>query len=102
LGLKSESVVQGEIIRYIKYVLHGWVIKVIRANERGCPDLIACIGGRCYGVEVKREEFKGDPYKQTSPWQRKQLAGISAAGGVSCTVATLLQFKDIYYGNEQY
>lgn len=92
--MKSEAKVQSEIIKYIKS--HGgWVIKTIRVNENGCPDLLACIDGQFYGIEVKAEKFSKDPYKQTSPYQKKQLAGIESAGGISICAATLAQVKEI-------
>ncbi len=92
--MKSEARVQSEIIKYIKS--HGgWVIKTIRVNENGCPDLLACIAGQFYGIEVKAEKFSKDPYKQASPYQKKQLESIENAGGVSICAATLEQALEI-------
>ena len=92
--MKSEARVQSEIIKYIKS--HGgWVIKTIRVNENGCPDLLACIDGQFYGIEVKAEKFSNDPYKQASPYQKKQLESIEKAGGISICAATLEQALEI-------
>ena len=90
--MKRESKVQAEIAKHIKSLESGWVIKVMRANENGCPDLLACIDGRFYGIEVKAETHEKNPFGQTSAWQRKQLRAISDANGISMCVASLEQF----------
>jgi hypothetical protein len=90
--MKRESAVQLEIVKYIRSI-GGWVIKVMRANENGCPDLLACIDGQFIGCEVKAEEHERNPYGKTSAWQKKQLKGIGDAGGIAMCVASLDQFK---------
>ena len=91
---KLEKVVQKEIIQYVK-ANDNWVIKVIVANENGCPDLIISWEGYFIGCEVKAERFAAAPEKQLSSQQKRQLARIDERGGVSCCVATLDQFKEV-------
>ena len=89
---KPEREVQRDIIKYIK--LQGWyVIKVIKGNENGIHDLLACIDGKFVSIEVKAEQFAKDPFKQASEWQKRHLKAVNAAGGISMVVATLEQFK---------
>lgn len=96
---KPEKQVQSEIIKWIKH--HGgYVIKVIKGNENGIPDLIACFSGRFVGIEVKAERYRDNPEKEMSPWQRKHSEKIKEAGGISMCVASLDDFIDAigYYG----
>lgn len=97
---KAEKVIQTEIMKDIK--AHGWyVIKVIKANENGVHDLLACIDGYFVSIEVKAEKFASDPLKQASEWQKRHLKLVKDANGISMVVATLEQFRiavrDIYY-----
>lgn len=90
--MKAERAVQTEIIKYIKRN-GGYVIKVIKGNENGILDLIACIDGYFIGIEVKAEKFEADPLKQASEWQKRHVRLIKDAGGISMVVASLEQFK---------
>jgi len=91
---KLEKDVQKQISDYVKGE-GGWAIKVVVANEKGCPDLLICIEGMFIGCEVKAPRFVGNPYAQLSPKQRLQLARIEEADGVACSVASLEQFKEV-------
>lgn len=93
--MKPESKVQTEIKNYIKS-LGGYCIKVIKGNESGIPDLIACIDGLFIGIEVKAERFEKNPLKEASEWQKKHLRMITDANGISMCVASLQQFIDTY------
>ncbi len=89
---KAEKVVQKEIIDYIKS--YGWyVIKVIKANEIGVHDLLACIDGLFVSIETKAEKYQRDPLKQASDWQKRHLRLVKEAKGISMVVPTLEQFK---------
>ncbi len=94
--MKSENIVQREIIDYIKD--HGgWIIKVMKANENGCPDLLACVPYKDFGlfvaVEVKAEQFVSNPWAHASAWQKKQINKIEQAQGLSMCVASLSQYQ---------
>ncbi len=91
--MKSEKEVQKEIIKYVK-ANGGWIIKVLRANENGCPDLLIAINGIFVGCEVKAERFENNPEKQMSPWQHKHKNMILASASYFVCAASLEQFKD--------
>ena len=93
MQLKAERVVQREIIKDIK-ANGGYVIKVIKGNENGIHDLLACIDGLFVSIEVKAEKFATDPFKEASEWQKRHYKLVRAAGGISMVVATLEQFKE--------
>lgn len=90
--MKPEKIVQTEIMKYIK-ANGGYVIKVIKGNENGIHDLIACIDGYFISIEVKAEKYEADPLAQASAWQKKHLQMVKDAKGISMVVATLNQFK---------
>jgi hypothetical protein len=76
----SESIIQKEILNYLKD-RGAWAVKVIMANQAGCPDILCNYRGRFVAIEIKREGGK------LSTVQKYQLAQIQAEGGV-ITVAT--------------
>ena len=89
---KSEKKVQTEIMKEIKAA--GWyVIKVIKANESGVHDLLACINGLFISIEVKAERFTADPFKQASAWQKKHYRLVIDANGIAMVIASVEQFK---------
>jgi Holliday junction resolvase len=92
--MKAEKVVQTEVIKYIKS--KGWyVIKVMKANENGVHDLLACINGLFVSIEVKAEKYEHNPLNAASEWQKRHLRLVEEAKGIAMIVATLEQFKDI-------
>ena len=96
--MKSEKVVQGEIIKHVKKQ-GGYVTKIIKANTSGVPDLIIAIDGVFIGCEVKAEKFINDPEDAMSPWQHKHKDMIQASGSLFVCCATLLQFEDFLHDN---
>jgi Holliday junction resolvase len=96
--MKPEKVVQSDIIKWIKKN-GGYCIKVIKGNENGIPDLIACVNGKFVGIEVKAEKYQDEPLKQASEWQKKQLKLIQQSDGIGMCVGSLEDFIDIisYY-----
>ena len=90
---KPEKQVQSEIMKYVRS--HGgYCIKVIKGNENGITDLIACIEGLFISVEVKAEKYESDPWKQASAWQKLQISRVQEAKGIGMVVASLGQFKE--------
>ena len=71
----NEKQIQAQIIKYIQ-AKGGYVVKVITATKAGVPDIIACIDGKFYGIEVK------DPNGAATPLQLANLEMIRTAGGV--------------------
>ena len=85
-----ESKIQSTILRWLKAQPGIWAIKVIEANECGCPDIIVCDHGRFVALEVKGDRGK------LSPAQRLQAKRIRDAGGECYTVRSLQDCKDIF------
>lgn len=88
LTAPTEAEIQKSILAYLR--LHGaFVVRVnsgavkvgsrlVRFNDSpGCPDILACVGGRFIGIECKR---KGGRLRDS---QRAALDAIRKAGGVS-------------------
>ena len=90
--MKSEKEVQAEIVKHIT-AKGGYVVKIMRANINGCPDLLCCLNSLFVGVEVKAEKFK-NPEKQMSPWQHKHKNMIREANGHFVCVSSLDAFID--------
>ena len=76
--MSKESEVQKEIIDYLEKGGH-YVIKTVRSNARGVPDLIICTldSGKFYAIEVKA---KGKKFN-TSKLQKLHLNMINKTGG---------------------
>lgn len=55
----------------------------------GIPDIIACIGGRFFGFEVKQ------PTGRLTALQRATLEKIRAAGGVAAMVTSVDEVKAV-------
>ena len=79
---------QTRILKYLKTLPHCWAIKVIAANERGCPDIICCYRGRFVGIEVKKGRDR------LSCIQTTQLANIMEAEGTTIVARCLDDVKD--------
>ena len=76
-----ESAIQKKISTWL--TTQGWCVKVINANKRGTPDLLACIDGRLVAVEVKR------PGGRLSKIQEAQLQNIRDAGGIAIVATSV-------------
>ena len=71
-----ESKIQKKIIDYLKSK-GAYVVKTIRTNRNGTPDLLCCYRGRFIAVECKR------PGKELDALQKYHREQIRKAGGVS-------------------
>ena len=89
---KSEKDVQTDIIKAVK-ASNGYVIKVMRGNTSGIPDLIISLDGVFVGCEVKAERYVKNPENQMSAWQHKHKQQIQDSNSLFCCVASLEQFK---------
>lgn len=85
----SEKSLQKQIVKYLASVSSCWAIKVIVANERGCPDILCCINGKFLGMEVKAET--GHP----SAIQLAQHQRIWKAGGKAYVVQSVDEARHI-------
>jgi len=74
--VKSEQQIQKEITKYLEGKGY-YVVKIVRANKSGVPDILFCKDGAFCAIEVKR---KGKKSKVTE-LQRIHLEQITASGG---------------------
>lgn len=83
--MANETAIKDGIVRWLRQRGY-WVVKTHgeAMQQRGIPDLIACVRGRFVAFEVKDPE-SGEP----SPLQTYELAAIIRAGGVAWVVQTL-------------
>ena len=77
-----EQKLQSQIIKYI-IAKGGYTVKVITATKAGVPDIIACLDGQFYGIEVKIGRNK------PSPLQLANLRQIAKAGGTDIIAYSL-------------
>ena len=73
---KRESIIQSEIITYLKSQNY-YVIKVVVANVSGVPDILFCKDGQFCAVEVKATGKK----KGVTELQKLHISMIKASGG---------------------
>ena len=78
-----ESDIQKKISDYLSTLDECWVVKVMAANKRGTPDILAVISGKFVAIEVKA------PWGKASKLQIAQLKRIEAAGGVAILAESL-------------
>ena len=73
---KRESVIQAEILKYLKDKGY-YVIKVVVANVSGVPDILFCKDGKFCAIEVKATGRK----KGVTELQKLHIQMINASGG---------------------
>ena len=78
---------QAKILRYLNRQPKTWVIKIIKANQRGCPDILCCRDGQFVAIEVKEAGV-------VSPIQWIQLDLIAKAGGRKYVAYDFAEFKE--------
>jgi len=76
LNEKTEQQIQKEITDYLESKKY-YVVKVVRANKSGVPDILFCKDGKFCAIEVKR---KGKKSKVTE-LQKLHLQMIKQSGG---------------------
>lgn len=84
----TEQQLQRKLLRYLEFKGH-YTTKVISANKKGVPDIIACVMGRFYGIEVKL------PNGKVSELQEYNLEKIKASGGVGVVIRSLDELKEL-------
>lgn len=88
----NEKMIQREILKYLATVEECWVIKVVISNERGCPDVLACIQGKFLALEIK------DETGQPTAIQCAQHRRIEKAGGKVYIVRSVKEVQHIVKG----
>lgn len=84
-----ESKTQRQIIEYLDTIPNLYFFKVLTANMRGVPDIIACYKGRFIGLEVKSSLNKATAIQC---WNIGEILG---AGGIGKIVRSVDDVKRI-------
>ena len=91
--MSLESKFQTKVLLFLKELrLHGvkiWIFKAIKSNENGIPDIIGCINGKMFTIELKRE--KGN---DLSPEQEIQKDRILYANGMYLALKECVDYKE--------
>ena len=92
----KESAIVKSILQYLKTlpVCFAWKEHGGMYGTAGIPDIIACIGGKFYGFEVKTE--RGKPTALQEATMRK----IQAAGGIAVVVRSVADVKAVLDGRD--
>jgi hypothetical protein len=77
------------VIKHVESVHNGLVTNVIVAGKSGCSDLIACINGKYFALEIKGDD---DTEK---PLQDEHLKNVARAGGYGGYVYSVEDAEDI-------
>ena len=87
----KESAIVKSILAFLKTLpgCFSWKEHGGMYGTAGIPDIIACIGGRFYGFEVKTE--RGKP----TVLQEATLRKIQAAGGTAVVVRSVADVKAV-------
>lgn len=92
--MKPEAALQARISKSIKREHpRSWVFHPVGNpfQESGIPDLLVCVEGMLFGLEIKHPKPGETPRRarsRTSPIQRAQLRRIVRSGGYAGTVLT--------------
>ena len=91
----KESEIVKAILKYLKNMpeCFAWKEHGGMYGTAGIPDIIACIGGKFYGFEVKTE--RGKPTALQEATMRK----INAAGGTASVVRSVEDVKKVLESN---
>jgi Holliday junction resolvase len=78
-----ESALTARILRDLKS-RGAWALKVHGSawQRAGIPDILACVGGRFFAIEVK------SPGKHPTPLQKREVRQIQESGGTAAVVET--------------
>jgi len=78
----KEKTLQTKIIKYLESC-GAYVRKISIANRNGTPDILGCLNGKFFGIEVKGE---GNRVTQLQDYNLKK---IEAAGGSAIVARTM-------------
>jgi hypothetical protein len=74
-----EGFEKDKIKAYLKSIGAWYLVAHMTSfGKGGAPDILACLGGRFVGIEVKR------PGKGPTPRQKTRIEEIKQAGGFAC------------------
>lgn len=85
----TESELQSKIIKHLTERGH-YTVKIVAANRKGVPDVLACINGKFIGIEVKA------PKKYATELQKLNLRQICDADGIGFETNNFEHFITVY------
>lgn len=91
LSEKSEQQVQKEIVEYLESQNY-YVVKIVRANKSGVPDILFCKDGKFCAIEVKR---KGKKWNVTE-LQKLHLKLINDTGGKAIVADCVWDVMEVF------
>ncbi len=80
---------QTKVLAFLNGLPHCWAIKVISANERGCPDILCCHNGQFWAFEIKEGNDR------VSKIQQAQLDRINQASGRYAVIRSIDRCAEI-------
>ena len=83
-----ESKIQTKIIKYLESIGY-FVIKIMKCNKNGIPDLIAIKDGKAYFIECKRTGIT-----KADPLQEYQMEMLRKSGAVAFVADSLEIVKE--------
>lgn len=98
---KNESALVSAIQKAIKKqypAAYGFKIHGGPMQQPGVPDLLYCIEGHFFGLEVKHQkpnETEEHARERATPLQRVQITRINAAGGTARVILTPEEALDV-------
>lgn len=81
MSQKEETRFKTKVLRDLKFFKTAYYIKTQEHARRGVPDIMGCIDGRFFALELKRDKGRLDDL------QANRLAKIRAAGGFALSVS---------------
>lgn len=87
----SEQQIQNKITKHLESKGY-YVVKVIKANKSGVPDILFCKDGKFCAIEVKAKGKK----KNTTELQKLHLEMIKKSGGIAVVSDDVEEIKEIF------
>ena len=86
-----ESDLQKDVIKHLKKIPKCWYQKNMKTNRNGIPDIVGCIDGKMFAIELKAND---KDFRQVSKLQRIELSKINDAGGIGFYANNFKYVKD--------
>lgn len=89
--MTPEAKIKKEIVAYLASI-GAWYDNPVRNGygRRGVPDIVCCYKGKFIAFEVKASVDM-----EPSPWQKREIEAIHAAGGMAVVVSSVEKVKGI-------
>ena len=85
----SEAQLQTKVLAYLKSA-GAWTVKTMASNKNGVPDIIGCLDGKFFAIELKAPNVPAIG----SFIQQHQIAKIYDSGGKAIVANNLNDVKD--------